>query len=273
LSSNYFYGVEDRSSVGSKFIGNVCNSNGDTGVATSSGGRGINLWKAVNALVDGNTFKSNSEYGFRIYSEAADSTASYGCRVVNNYGEDNSAADFLLYDETADGSHVHHNTLANNIVTRSTNPSLGVSFLLQGGDNTVENCHVRKTGTIGTFVGFNLNDAFRNKIYNSSAENTADALGFSDATDCVVDGFDGLTVATAAGTAGFVGAGNVLKNARFKHGGAGASDVALPTYNGTGRNYVESCVFDGFNIDVYIRRSIVARMDSAKTMTRNRAKN
>lgn len=261
LSQNYFYGIEDRDGTGNSFFGNRCYLNGNTGVATSTGGRGINMWRCVGNYVAGNRFASNTEYGFRIYSEAADATTSYGNRIVDNHFEDNTSADLVLYDESLAGTLVKQNVIANNVAQRSTNPGLGVSFLLHGGDNTIHNCHVFKSGTFGNFVAFNFYYAVRNKVTDCSATNTADALGFSNATDCDVDGFRGRTVATVAGVAGFVGAGNVLRNSRFLHGGGGGSDVGIVHYNATGRNTIDNVELDGFATGIYIGTEAVTIRD------------
>lgn len=265
LSQNYFYAVEDRDGTGNSYIGNRCYSNGATGVASSSGGRGINLWRCVGNYVAGNRFASNTEYGFRLYSEAADVTQNYGNRIVGNHFQDNTSADLVLYDESLAGTLVKQNVVADNIAQRSTNPTLGVSFLLHGGDNTIANCHVYKSGTIGTFVAFNFYYALRNKVVNCSATNTADALGFSNATDCVVEGFLGKTVATVAGTGGFVGSGNTLSNSKFYHGGGGGSDVGIVHYNATGRNYIFNVELDAFSTGIYIGTEAVTIRDCKTT--------
>lgn len=252
LSQNYFYGIEDRDGTGNSYFGNRCYQNGNTGVATSTGGRGINLWRCVGNYVAGNRFANNTEYGFRIYSEAVDATTSYGNRIVDNQFEDNTSADMVLYDESLAGTLVKQNVIANNVAQRSTNPSLGVSFLLHGGDNTIENCHVFKSGAFGNFVAFNFYYAVRSIVRGCSATNTADALGFSNATDCIVEGFRGRTVATVAGVAGFVGSGNVLRDSKFVHGGGGVADVGVVHYNSTGRNFLDGVYLDGFPTGVYI---------------------
>jgi hypothetical protein len=97
---------------------------------------------------------------------------------------------------------------------------------------------------------------------NCSAENIADALALSTATDCVVDGFIGDGVATACGTAGIVGAGNVIRNCEFYHGGVGASDVALVNYNATGKNWIEGNRFEDFHTGIYIGSEAVALINN-----------
>lgn len=253
LSNNYFYGVSDRDGLRNKYTFTSYLNNGSTGVATSSGGRGINLWRCIGCSVIGNSFIESTEYGFRIYSEAADSSGSYGNIIIGNYAEDNAAADFLAYDESSGaGTLVYKNLFADNIVVRSTNATLGTSFLCQGGDNDFINCHVTKTGSFGNFVGFNINDANKTRLRGCSATNTADALGIGDATDCEVSDFIGRTVATVAGVAGIVGSGCTIRDSHFIHGGGGGADVALPTYNATGKNYYKNLRLDGFHTGFYI---------------------
>jgi hypothetical protein len=252
LSQNYFYGVDDRDGAGNKYIANRFISNGDTGVATSTGGRGINLWRCVGCHVSDCDFVGNSEYGFRIYSEAADASGSYGNTVDDCYFEDNASADIVLYDESLAGSLVKKNTLANCTVRRSTNPTLGQSVLFHGGDNTMDGIHVFKEGVFGTGAAFYLYYGVRNRVINCSASNIADALVFSNASDCVVDGFIGTGVATAAGVAGFSLSGNVIRNSSFTHGGAGVADVGIVCFNATGKNFIENVRLDGFQYGVYV---------------------
>ena len=258
LSRNYGYGVDDRDGTKNSYIGNTFYLNGDTGVATGTGGRGINLWRCVGTRVIGNSFISNTEYGFRLYSEAADGTSNYGNIISGCYFNDNASSDLVLYDESLAGTLVLRNTISDCVAIRSINAPLGASFVLHGGDNTVVNCHVYKTGAFGTFAGFLFYYAFRNSIHNSSVYNTNDALGFSNATDCVVSNFRGRSVATVCGVGGIVGSGNTIRNSEFTHGGGGGSDVGIVHYNSTGKNWIENCRLDGFNIGIYIGTEAVA---------------
>lgn len=251
LSENYGYSIEDKNGTGNRYTNNRCNGNGDTGSASHGGGRGIVLWMCVDCTVASNRFVGNTEYGFRIYAEAADSAVSQGNHIINNFFQDNTSADLVLYDESLAGDLVYRNVVSGNVAIRTTAPTLGQSFLLHGGNNTIENCHVYKEGTFGAFDAFYLYYAVGTKLVNCSAHNLANAIVFSNAENCVIDGFVGNGVATACGVAGLSLSGNTVRNSEFTHGGVGAADVGIVTYNATGKNFVENVRLDGFNYGVY----------------------
>lgn len=252
LSSNYFYGVSDRDGVGNRYICTRFSGNGATGVATSTGGRGINLWRCVGCYVGASRFIANNEYGYRIYSEAADSTSSYGNILEGCYFEDNAACDILHYDESLVGTLVLKNLVSDCVVQRATNPSLGTAVLIHGGDNHFRNVHVYKDGTIGNCPAFYFFHAVRVNVSGCSATNWQDMFAFSTVTDCIVDNCKGRIIATVGGASGVIGSGQIIRNCEFTHGGAGASDVALIDYNATGRNYYVNNLFDGFHTGIYI---------------------
>lgn len=256
LSNNYNYGVEFRDCDGCEAVGNRCNANGDTGVATSTGGRGIMLWRSRSCYIAGNRCTSNTEYGFRIYSEAADATYSYGNVISGNYFEDNTNGDFVLYDESQTGSKVFRNVISDNIAVRSVNTtSLGTCFLLHGGQNTFVNNHAYKTGTIGTDAAFNFYYAFDCKMIGCTATNFAQAFSLPGSERITIEGCAGITVANAV-TA--MVKDITVKNCRFVHGGVGAADVAIQNYAATGKNYYEGNTLDGFHTGFYIAAEAVA---------------
>lgn len=266
LSDNYFYGIDDRDGIANRYVENRFSLNGNTGVASNAGGRGINLWRCNDCVVAFNRFVASTEYGFRIYSEAADSLASTGNRIVSNFFLDNERADLVLYDESLAGSLVLENIVSGNIAIRSTNPGLDCSFLLHGGNNDITDNHVYKEGVHGDFVAFATYYGINQRIKDCSAHNLRDALQFSNSEDCVVDNMEGVGVGSVAGAAGIVGQRNVIKNSRFTHGGAGTSDVGIVNYNATGRNTIDRCTLDGFDIGIYIG-------EEAVTLTGNKTLN
>lgn len=252
LSSNYYYGIEDRNGIGNRHTNNLCYNNGNTGTATSTGGRGINLWKSVDCYVAGNRFVANTEYGCRIYSEAADTVASYGNRIVDNFYYDNIRADFVLYDESEAGELIKQNKVSGNLAFRTLVPTLGFSFIFHGGENTFLDNHLHHLGAQGNYAGFQFYYAVDCKLIGGSANNIRDAFAFTNATNCIVDSFNGKNVATGSGTAGIVGEGCVIRNSKFKHSGAGVNDVCFVNYNATGRNTYDNNELDGFYIGIYV---------------------
>ncbi len=260
LSNNYYYGISDKNGSNNKFTNNLLSQNGITGVATSAGGRGINLWRCTGGLVHGNRFVSNNEYGFRIYSEAADVTVgSYGNIITDNTFFDNTHCVFVLYDELLLGTLVYDNVIANNTVFRTTNPTIGAAFVIHGGKNTLTSCHVKKTGTFGTFAAFNLYYAVNTRLIGCSAENTLDAVSLPNSTYCTIDGFLGKTVGKAISSLSGAAGGNRVMNSTFYHGGGGGTDVAvLSSGVATGKNWFTGNRFHDFYTGIHIGNEAVA---------------
>ena len=251
LSNNYYYGIEARDCNDCRFSNNLCYNNGNTGAATSTGGRGIVLWRSRDCVVSFNRFVANTEYGFRIYSEVADTTYSYGNRIVGNYFFDNTVADFVFYDESQAGQRVFRNTVSDNIAVRTTNTTIGAVFVLHGGKNTFVNNHVYKEGAFGTDVAFNLYYAMDCVVSACSASRVAQALSFSGCDNITVDGFLGNEVAQAC-TA--ITDDVTIKNSTFYHGGTGSADIGinLNSTPPTGRIILEGLYLDGFDIGILI---------------------
>ncbi|KKC25653.1 right-handed parallel beta-helix repeat-containing protein [Sphingomonas sp. SRS2] len=263
LSNNYYYGISDRDGVGNRFIDNLCASNGDTGVATSAGGRGINLWRCINNHVAGNRLVSNTEYGFRIYSEAADTSPSSGNIVAGNYFSDNVRSDLVLYDESLTGSLVLKNVIADNVSVRTVDTTLGIVFLLHGGQNIIDNNHAR-SGAFSADAAFSFYHSFDCVMLNCSATRFAQAVSFSGSERITVDNFLGDGVGKAAT---ILLKDITIRNSRFVHGGAGTTDIAIDLTNTPiGRNWIDGCRFDGFHTGIYT-------VDVAVSLFRNKTVN
>jgi len=253
LSNNYYYGISDTDGTNNKYTNNLFYGNGSTGIATTTGGRGINLRRCVSCFVSGNRFAANTEYGFRIYSEAADASASYNNVISGNNFYDNTRTDFVLYDESLAGTLVKNNIISDNIVQRSTEPSLGVFYLLHGGKNTFVNNRAYKSGAFSTAVAFNFYYAVDCTMIGCSAENITNAISLPGSNNIVIDTFTGTTVATAISSLSGTAGGIVVKNSKFTHGGAGASDVAINSVGvATAKNWYDGNTFDGFHTGIYI---------------------
>ena len=256
LSNNYFYGIEFRDCDNCKAIANLCAENGITGVATSTGGRGIMLWRSRGCYIAGNRLSLNTEYGFRIYSEAADATTSNYNVVTGNVLTDNVRADLVLYDEGAAFSFVARNTLSDNIIYRSVDTTdLNSVCVLQGDFNTYVNNHIFKSGAFGTDAGFNFFNANYCTISNCSVYNMDVAFSTSSSTNITIDNCfgnvvgKGLTIPTE---------GIIVRNSKFLHGGAGATDVCIDNSTATGKNFYEGNFISGFYQGVVVADQSVA---------------
>lgn len=256
LSSNYYYGLEFRDCDNCKAIANTCADNGNTGVATSTGGRGIMLWRSRGCYIAGNRFVNNSEYGFRIYSEAADTTTSNYNVVTGNVFADNVRADLVLYDEGAAFSFVAHNVISDNVIYRSVDTTdLNSVCVLHGDFNTYVNNHITKSGAFGTDCGFNFFNANYCTISNCSVSNMDVAFSTSSSTNITIDNCfgngvaKGLTIPTE---------GIVIRNSKFLHGGAGTTDVCINNVAATGKNFYQGNYISGFYQGIAINDQAVA---------------
>lgn len=244
LSNNFYYGLEFRDCVGCKAIANQCADNGNTGVATFTGGRGIMLWRSRGCYIAGNRFINNSEYGFRIYSEAADATTSYQNVVTGNTFQDNVRADLVLYDEGAVFSFVTNNVITDNVIYRTVDTTdLNSVCVLHGDFNTYANNRIVKAGAFGTDCGFNFYNANYCTISNCSVENMEVAFSTSLSTNITIDNCfgngvgKGVTIPTE---------GIIVRNSKFLHGGSGTTDICIDNSSATGKNFYEGNYISGF---------------------------
>ena len=257
LSNNYYYGLEFRDCDGCKAIANQCVSNGDTGVATSAGGRGIMLWRSRGCYIAGNRLITSTEYGFRIYSEAADATTSDNNVVTGNVFLDNVRADLVLYDEGVAFSFVTRNVISDNVFYRTVDTTdLNSVCVLHGDFNTYMNNHIHKAGAFGTDCGFNFFNANYCTISNCSVENMAQAFSTSSSTNITIDNCfgngvaNGVTIPTE---------GIMVTNCKFLHGGSGTTDVCINNgATATGKNFYEDNYISGFYRGIQIADESVA---------------
>jgi parallel beta-helix repeat protein len=257
LSNNYYYGIEFRDCDNCKAIANLCAENGNTGVATSGGGRGIILWRSRGCYIAGNRLVGNTEYGFRIYSEAADvSTSNYNI-FTGNVLTDNVRADIVLYDEGAAFSFVSRNTLSDNIIYRSVDTTdLNTVCVLHGDFNTYINNHIFKNGAFGTDAGFVFYNANYCTISNCSVYNMDVAFSTSLSTNITIDNCVGNGVAKGLTNPS---EGMVVRNCKFLHGGLGTTDTCIDNaLTATGKNFYEGNYISGFYQGIYVADQSVA---------------
>jgi parallel beta-helix repeat protein len=256
LSENYYYGLEFRDCDGCKAIANLCFGNGNTGVASSGGGRGIMLWRTRGSYIAGNRFVANTEYGFRIYSEAADTTTSNFNVVTGNVFADNTRCDLVLYDEGAAFSFVANNVISDNVIYRTVDTTdLNSVCVLQGDYNNYVNNHIIKSGAFGTDCGFNFFNANYCTISNCSVYNMDVAFSTSSSSHITIDNCSGnvigkgLTIPTT---------NIIVRNSKFVHGGAGVTDICIDNTPATGKNFYENNYISGFYQGITLADQAVA---------------
>jgi hypothetical protein len=270
FANSGFYGSECKSCEDVLYVGNRFYKNGDTGTETTAGGRGLVLWMTSNSYVAGNSFIENTEYGFRFYSQASDGLSQVtGGRIIGNYFFNNTRCDVVLYNETTNPQ-VARNILADNIIERTAEPTLGAFFTVQGHNNTVVNCHCFNLGDFSTAVAFNFSGALNtqySKLIGCSATNMRSGFTFGESTNTTVEGFDGVGI----GRCGFpYGSGNVVRGCRLVHGGPGTTDICFrndnPNGSILGRNYYYDNILDGFHYGFYIANGRDVSLFNNKTV-------
>lgn len=238
--NNYGVGLQDRDGVGNKWVAVQSEGNGDTGVATGTGGRGLLLWRCTDTQVLGGTFKGNTEYGLRVFSEAADVTGSTAIKVVGAHAEDNAAIDFYVYDESGLIENVE---FSNCTVLRTTDPT-GVCVALQGNLVSWRGGSVVKTGARLTATAFNLLGLTRGSVEGCRVENANAFLSWSVASICD-DVLITNNIVECAVAGALVGTNVTYRGNKFKHGGAGATDIGINA-GSTYSPIIDSNEFDGF---------------------------
>lgn len=238
--NNYGSGLQDRDGVNNKWVAVQSEGNGDTGVATGTGGRGLLLWRCTDTQVIGGTFKGNTEYGFRVYSQTGDATGSTAIKVVGAHAEDNGAIDFYVYNESGLVKSVE---FTNCTVLRTTEPS-AVCVALQGKRVSWNGGSVVKTGARLVATVFNLFGLSRSAVQGCNVENATAFLNWSGSSICD-DVLIASNIVECAVAGALVGTNVTYRGNKFKHGGAGATDVAIDA-SSTYSPIIDSNEFDGF---------------------------
>jgi hypothetical protein len=251
LSENYYYGVEDKLGTRNKYSNNRCYLNGNTGTATSAGGRGINIWMATDCVLIGNSFINNTEYGSRIYSQTGDAINSTGNRIIGNFYSNNTKADLVLYDET--GGQIVDTIIDSCIVRRNTNTTLGVIALLSGHKTRVSNCIISKEGAFGNDIGYQFTDNAKSSLTNCYVANLQYGFTLGSSSNSVVSNFyaDGIAICQL-GTS----TNSTIEGSRFIHGGPGASDICFNAVGVVGPHKFINNYFDGFYGAIYLSATL-----------------
>jgi len=215
FENSYFYGLSIRNGCVSWVVSDcVFFANGSTGVAAdSAGGRGIVIWESARINVSNCTFKDNTEYGLRLYSQAGDTDNNQqivisNCSFENNGTIATGKIDLYIYNETGTIETVAVSNCS--FRTRSQNTSISI----QGEGMAISNCTLE-----------------------AAAADTAAAFVFYKATtatvsNCVVRKFQ--TGAALSGTVGAIPNNIQINGCQF-----------VDCYQISGAVYGENTVFNG----------------------------
>lgn len=152
---SYSFGAEIRNNSFSWVVSDcVFYQNGETGVATSNSGRGLVLWESTRISVTNCTFKDQTEYGVRYYSQTGDNDftqqiALNNCTFENNGTSGSGKIDLYLFNEVGD---LRNFAISN--CTFRTRPG-NTAIAAQGTSLAISNCSIKSAGQDqGTAVEF-----------------------------------------------------------------------------------------------------------------------
>jgi parallel beta-helix repeat protein len=195
--------------------------NGNTGIATSANGRGIVVWESARVNISNCTFKDNTEYGLRFYSQAGDSDYNQQCAVSNCTFENNGTTatgkvDFYIYNEIQ--------TMETFVVSNCTfrTASGRVSMAIQGNGIAVSNCSFDAI-TAGEGFVFNLFEATNVTISNCVARGFDNCFSISSTAGSIPNNINVINcqfIDCDAGTSGIYGENTVISNCYFKQSAA-----------------------------------------------------
>lgn len=151
----YVYGAELRNGSVSWVVSDcIFYQNGNTGTASSAFGRGLVLWEVTRINVTNCTFKDQTEYGLRFYSQTGDSDIDQqitvsNCTFENNGTTSTGKVDFYIYNEIG----TIKNFAISNCTFRVRSGNIGMS--IQGTSVAVSNCSIESAAQDqGTGVAF-----------------------------------------------------------------------------------------------------------------------
>lgn len=220
--SNYAMGVQARDCSDIRLLRCALNQNGNTGVATFSGGRGLVFWRSKDSYVESCKAIGNSEYGFRVYSSTGEATGSSGITFVLCDAGDNVVMDYHVYNESGLVSDI---TFSDCNVSRSTDPTSN-AVVLQGARVNWSGGRIQKSGTRLSVPAMFLYGVSNSRVTGVTGVNLGTAIGMSPSSLCsgieIRDGsWDCSKLVSTYGT------DISIAGVTIRHGGVGASDIGI----------------------------------------------
>lgn len=258
----YGTGFQDRDGNNNTWINPISDGNGDTGVATYSGGRGLLIWRGTDITVLGGSSSRCSEYGLRVFSQAADTAGTSHVKVIGHHCEDNDVIDYYIYNESGDVALIE---MTNCSVRRTSDPT-SHPVALQGSNISWVGGMVEKVGGRAARSTFSLYGLSDSKISGVHAKNQGQFISWSGSSLCdnvLVES----NVADIATCGQPLGSNISYHDNTFVHGGAGTTDIAIDCGSVT-EVTVDGNRFDGFwrNIN-WTAQGIVLRNNTSRNTT------
>jgi len=259
--NNYGMGVVIRANCYNGIIGFIeANGNGDTGVATSEGGRGVLIWQSNGIIADTIITKGNTEYGFRLYVEVGDTQPNNSVIVNNLISEGNGTTAAGKIDVYLFGA--NSKIIINNLLCKTLSNRNGL--VIHGKDVLVSNYQFEEIGAGGTSDAIVFFSAENSHVRNISAYGGRFLVTFSPtgiSNGCSVQEFKAEVVNVASN---LYGTGNKVKHGTAKHIGAGVTDIGFICNNAAAiEAEIDDVLLDGFY------RPMEISVDSAKMKITN----
>ncbi|EPJ7157360.1 hypothetical protein PYR62_002083 [Enterobacter hormaechei] len=256
--NNLSVGIQDRDGDYNTIIGSKCSGNGNTGTATSTGGRGILTWRSIGTKIIACDAFNNTEYNIRAYSQAGDSRGSSQILISDPHVGDAGKIDIYVYNEIGSLAEI---LISNPMIRRTTQPE-GAMIALQGTRVSCNGGSLVKSGDRLTVPCFSLFQTDSAAVRGVTIGNVGQLFSFSSANNSLITGLI-ANCATVCGTA--AGNGTMFKGNSFIHGGTGVSDAAIDA--GTDPCSIISNVFTGFwrNISWNSQKMTISDNESSGT--------
>lgn len=256
---NYGAAFQDRDGTSNKFIGLDANNNGRTGTATGVNGRGLLIWRSIDTQVVGGSFKANTEYGLRVYSQSGDAAGSVAVKVEGAHAEDNGVTDFYVYNEGGSVAQAH---FSNCTVRRTTDPT-GACVALQGSNITWQGGSITKVGARMTIAPFNFYGLSASRISGVTVSNVGQLISWSPTAICDDVLFE-ANIVDCATVGALYGTKVTFRGNKFKHGGSGTTDIAIDA-GSTYSPIIDNNEFDGFYRNVnWVAQAMTLRNNTSR---------
>lgn len=240
-NNNYGIGIQDRDGLYNSINGCIALSNGDTGLVSNDGGRGIMLWRTVGTASSDCLVGYNTEFGFRVFSASTDAVPSKNIMVSNLRCVDNAEMDVYVFN--AQG--LFSDIVFNNVTIERTIDPQDTCISIQGTRIRFLGGSIRKEGTrmARHAVAFFL--ANKCTISDFNINNLGQVVSHSQSADNQVNSFTG-----DCSIVGQLGVRTIYRDNYFIHAGSGVTDVAIEA---TAANADDSGIISGNKFEGFYR--------------------
>ena len=228
--NNLSCGIQDRDGFNNSYSGCKLNYNGNTGVVSNTGGRGLLIWRCSSCTASNIVANNNTEYGIRVYSQSDDASPSRSILITGCQASDNYKIDLYAYNEGVLSSVIFSNCS----VRRTTQPQ-GSMASLQGENVQICSSIFEKVGDILSTVCISIYNSVNARVDSVLIKNVSQAFSFSSS--------ELVTISNVTARCSRVGFGGDVRylHCNFYHEGTGTQDVAIDA--NTVKNSIIGCLF------------------------------